>query len=65
MLFQVLSIVAPVFELVVVGRLYARRHGPDMAATNRQDPETVAAIPIWGNLASLVTITLTLAALLG
>jgi predicted permease len=32
---QILSIVAPVFGLVLVGWLYARRHGPDMSAANR------------------------------
>jgi predicted permease len=33
--YQILSIVAPVFGLVLVGWLYARRHGPDMSAANR------------------------------
>jgi len=32
---KILSIVAPVFGLVLVGWLYARRHGPDMTAANR------------------------------
>jgi predicted permease len=32
---QIASIVAPVFGLVLVGWLYARRHGPDMSAANR------------------------------
>jgi hypothetical protein len=32
---QILSIVSPVFGLVLVGWLYARRHGPDMTAANR------------------------------
>ncbi len=35
MIYQILSIVAPVFGLVLVGWLYARRHGPDMSAANR------------------------------
>jgi predicted permease len=35
LIYQILSIVAPVFGLVLVGWLYARRHGPDMSAANR------------------------------
>ncbi len=35
MITKILSIVAPVFGLVLVGWLYARRHGPDMTAANR------------------------------
>jgi len=35
MIGQIVSIVAPVFGLVIVGWLYARRHGPDMSAANR------------------------------
>ena len=35
MIEQILSIVSPVFGLVLVGWLYARRHGPDMTAANR------------------------------
>ncbi len=37
MFYQILSIVAPVFGLVLVGWLYARRHGPDMSAANRMN----------------------------
>lgn len=36
---QIVSIVAPVFGLVLVGWLYARRHGPDMSAANRVNLE--------------------------
>jgi len=32
---QVLSIIFPIFAIVLVGYLYARRHGPDMASANR------------------------------
>jgi len=36
---QVLSIIFPIFALVLVGFLYARRHGPDMASANRLNIE--------------------------
>ena len=36
---QVLSIIFPIFALVLVGYLYARRHGPDMASANRLNIE--------------------------
>ncbi len=35
MIAEILSIVTPVFGLVLVGYLYGRRHGPDMSAANR------------------------------
>jgi predicted permease len=38
-LVQILAIVTPVFGLVLVGWLYARRHGPDMTAANRVNLE--------------------------
>jgi predicted permease len=39
LLAQILSIVTPVFGLVLVGWLYASRHGPDMTAANRVNLE--------------------------
>jgi len=39
MIGQIFSIVAPVFGLVLVGWLYACRHGPDMRAANRVNLE--------------------------
>ena len=35
MLWQLISIVFPIFAIVLVGYLYGRRHTPDMAAANR------------------------------
>lgn len=35
MIVEILSIITPVFGLVLVGYLYGRRHGPDMTAANR------------------------------
>ncbi|MES9871459.1 MAG: AEC family transporter [Candidatus Sedimenticola sp. 20ELBAFRAG] len=35
MLFQIISIVFPIFSIVLVGFIYARRHAPDMAAANK------------------------------
>lgn len=35
MLWQLISIVFPIFAIVMVGYLYGRRHTPDMAAANR------------------------------
>lgn len=35
MIAQILSIVTPVFGLVLIGYLYGRRHGPDMTGANR------------------------------
>ncbi len=35
MIWQVISIIFPVFSIVAVGYLYARRHAPDMAAANK------------------------------
>lgn len=35
MLWQLISIVFPIFSIVLVGYLYGRRHTPDMAAANR------------------------------
>jgi predicted permease len=32
---EILSIITPVFGLVLIGYLYGRRHGPDMTAANR------------------------------
>ena len=34
-MFQVFEIVFPIFAIVLLGYLYARRHGPDMASANR------------------------------
>lgn len=39
MIVEILSIVTPVFGLVLVGFLYGRRHGPDMTAANRVNLE--------------------------
>jgi len=36
---QVLSIIFPIFAIVLAGYLYARRHGPDMASANRLNLE--------------------------
>jgi predicted permease len=36
---QVLEIVFPIFAIVLLGYLYARRHGPDMASANRLNLE--------------------------
>ncbi len=36
---QVLGIVFPIFAIVLLGYLYARRHGPDMASANRLNLE--------------------------
>jgi len=36
---QVLNIIFPIFAIVLVGYLYARRHGPDMASANRLNLE--------------------------
>lgn len=36
---QVLTIIFPIFAIVMVGYLYARRHGPDMASANRLNLE--------------------------
>ncbi len=35
MAYQIFGIVFPIFAIVLVGFLYARRHAPDMAATNK------------------------------
>lgn len=35
MIVEILSIITPVFGLVLIGYLYGRRHGPDMTAANR------------------------------
>ncbi|OOZ35757.1 AEC family transporter [Solemya velesiana gill symbiont] len=35
MLLQIISIVFPIFAIVLVGFIYARRHAPDMAAANK------------------------------
>ena len=37
MLLQILSIIFPIFALVAVGFLYARKHQPDMAAANQMN----------------------------
>jgi len=39
MLQQLIGIVFPIFGLVAVGYLYARRHAPDMAAANKVNLE--------------------------
>ncbi len=36
---QIVNIVFPIFAIVLVGYLYARRHGPDMASANRLNVE--------------------------
>ena len=38
-MFQVFQIVFPIFSIVLLGYLYARRHGPDMASANRLNLE--------------------------
>ncbi|WP_078120660.1 AEC family transporter [Thiosocius teredinicola] len=38
-MFQVFEIVFPIFAIVLLGYLYARRHGPDMASANRLNLE--------------------------
>ncbi|MES9935440.1 MAG: AEC family transporter [Sedimenticola sp.] len=35
MIWQIISIVFPIFAIVLVGFIYARRHAPDMAAANK------------------------------
>ena len=35
MIWQIITIIFPVFSIVAVGYLYARRHAPDMAAANK------------------------------
>jgi len=35
MLWQLISIVFPIFAIVLLGFLYARKHSPDMAAANK------------------------------
>lgn len=47
---QVLSIIFPIFALVLVGYLYARRHGPDMASANRLNIEVFTPALIFGVL---------------
>lgn len=39
MLIQIVSIVFPIFAVIVVGYLYGRRHRPDMIATNQVNME--------------------------
>lgn len=48
---QVFSIVFPIFALVLVGYLYARRHGPDMASANRLNIELFTPALIFSVLA--------------
>ena len=38
-MFQVFEIVFPIFAIVALGYLYARRFGPDMASANRLNLE--------------------------
>ena len=39
MLWQLVSIVFPIFAIVLAGFLYGRRHSPDMAAANKLNIE--------------------------
>lgn len=48
---QILSIVFPIFALVMVGFLYGRRHAPDMAAANRLNLEVFTPALIFSVLA--------------
>jgi len=49
---QVLNIVFPIFAIVLVGFLYARRHGPDMASANRLNLELFTPALIFGVLSA-------------
>ena len=49
---QVLSIIFPIFALVLVGYLYARRHGPDMASANRLNIEVFTPALIFSVLSA-------------
>lgn len=48
---QVVSIVFPIFAIVLVGFLYGRRHAPDMAAANRLNLEVFTPALIFSVLA--------------
>jgi predicted permease len=49
---QVLNIVFPIFAIVLVGYLYARRHGPDMASANRLNLEVFTPALIFSVLSA-------------
>jgi hypothetical protein len=49
---QVLSIIFPVFAIVLAGFVYARRHGPDMASANRLNLEIFTPALIFSVLAA-------------
>ncbi|MEJ2575438.1 MAG: AEC family transporter [Gammaproteobacteria bacterium] len=51
MLEQLIGIVFPIFGLVAVGYLYARRHAPDMAAANKVNLEVFTPALIFSVLA--------------
>lgn len=38
---QVFNIILPIFAIVLVGSLYALRHGPDMASANQLNIEVL------------------------
>jgi hypothetical protein len=52
MLLHVLGIVFPIFAIVALGFLYARRHQPDMAAANRMNLEVFTPALIFSVLSS-------------
>jgi len=49
---QVLEIIFPIFAIVLVGYLYARRHGPDMASANRLNLEVFTPALIFSVLSA-------------
>lgn len=50
-MYTVFQIVFPIFAIVLVGYLYARRHGPDMAAANKVNLEIFTPALIFSVLA--------------
>ncbi len=51
MLYRIVSIVFPLFAVVMAGFLYARKRGPDMAAANRMNVEVFMPALIFAALA--------------
>jgi predicted permease len=51
-MFQVFEIVFPIFAIVLLGFLYARRHGPDMSSANRLNLEIFTPALIFSVLSS-------------
>jgi predicted permease len=51
MLFRIVSIVFPIFIIVLVGYAYGRRHSPEMQAANRLNMEVFLPALIFSALA--------------